>query len=248
MEITPIRRSNIPEQIVEWFFNSFRKGELVPGQRLPTEKELAERFNVGRTSVREAMKILETLGMVERTNEGTRIRQTGNDVLSTCVESAMTYARHAIGTHEVGDLLEVRKILEGAIAELAARRRTPEDLAELRELLRAKEKAIAGAGLDCVLQTAVDFHQTLAEASGNSLLAALVKVLRVIIGETDEEAVRAGFLDPQVSLAHHRRIFKAVEEGDPAAARAAMEAHIEQVGKMLFEYLGSGYGAGKGTG
>src|SRR5436309_10784442 len=123
IELGPIKSTRIYEEIVRQVKQLIAEGRLKSGDRLPPERELAEKFVVSRTSVREALRALESLGLIEiRPGEGTFVRQVPLDALVGPLALVMTSQREAIG-----ELFEARRVLEPAIAALAAGRATPEE-------------------------------------------------------------------------------------------------------------------------
>src|SRR5438477_6560794 len=128
--IEPIRRSRLYQGIVEQIETLLEKGELKPGQQLPAERALADQFQVSRASVREALRTLELLGIVEtRAGGGTFVKQVAPDDLARPLQSLIARG------HTLSDVIEFRGVVEPAIAALAATRITPDQLKELHELL-----------------------------------------------------------------------------------------------------------------
>src|SRR5439155_6197090 len=135
--LSPVRRERIPENIVSQIQQRLERGELKPGDQLPSERVLAEQLQVSRPSVREALRSLELLGVTEsRPGGGTFMRIASPDALLRPL-TALTRA------HDIEDILEVRALLEPALAELAARRANDEDVAALRAILREQEQKVA---------------------------------------------------------------------------------------------------------
>src|SRR3989475_9145520 len=139
MELAPIKSTRIYEEIVRQIKGMIAEGRLKSGDQLPPERELAEKFVVSRTSVREALRALESVGLIEiRPGEGTFVRQVPLDALVGPLALVMTSQREAIG-----ELFEARRVLEPAIAALAAGRATPEEIHEMERILEDQAREIA---------------------------------------------------------------------------------------------------------
>lgn len=199
-------------------------GRVAAGTELPSEQELAERFAVGRSTVREAVRILQAQGLISGgdTVSTRRPRVSTEDGLSTAAALAMENALR-LGQIPLRDLVELRVILEGAIVEAAATA-TPEALAEARaalEDMRGPPEQFTAADLR--------FHHGLALASGNAAMPLLMGVLRTAIaGHLGVALARRP--DPQAATqqlaGEHETIYRAVAEGRGADARALITDHI----------------------
>ncbi|MBI2220754.1 MAG: FadR family transcriptional regulator [Acidobacteria bacterium] len=216
--------SRLYEQIVEQIEASVVGGSLKPGDQLPPERELAERFGVSRTAVREAIKTLREKGLVEAfPGRGTFItNQTTQNMRGSLARIARTAQDEGL-TH----LVEVREILEPEIAaRAAARRRRDADLTAMREAVSAMDAALDDA--DAFVEGDLDFHLALAEASANPIFLTLIDS---IVGLLREQRSRISFVPGGAERGqfHHKRILAAVEAGDADAARDAMRDHMKQV-------------------
>src|SRR5919108_336556 len=139
VSIAPIKSTRIYEEIVRQVKQMIAEGRLKSGDRLPPERDLAEMFVVSRTSVREALRALESLGLLEiRAGEGTFVREVSVESLIEPLALVMASQREAIA-----ELFEARRLLEPGIAALAASRATPEEVSEMERILEDQAKAIA---------------------------------------------------------------------------------------------------------
>src|SRR2546427_9450483 len=139
MSIAPIKSTRIYQEIVRQVKAMIAEGRLKSGDQLPPERDRAEKFVVSRTSVREALRALESLGLVEiRPGEGTFVREVSVEALIEPLAMVMFSQREAIG-----ELFEARRLLEPAIAALAARRATPEEIHEMERILEEQAREIA---------------------------------------------------------------------------------------------------------
>ena len=201
-------------------------GEIKPGERLPAERVLAERFDVSRTAVREATISLEIQGVVEvRGGSGVYVTQTPTPPRNVVVSPFMPASEP--GPFE---LLRARCLIESEIASVAAENRKDSDLDRIFAALAAMREHMH----DKAANEAADrlFHLRIAEATGNSVLLQMVTALWDHTKAPIWSQMEAHFHTPelrQASQDDHQRIFTALLERDPAAARAAMRAHIERV-------------------
>src|SRR3990167_6105938 len=138
MDVAPIRSTRIYEEIVRQVKQMITEGRLKSGDQLPPERDLAEKFRVSRTSVREALRALESLGLLEiRPGEGTFVREVSVEALIEPLALLMVSQRETIG-----ELFEARRVLEPAIAALAAARATPEEVQEMERILEEQAREI----------------------------------------------------------------------------------------------------------
>ncbi|MGH2512297.1 MAG: FadR/GntR family transcriptional regulator [Candidatus Limnocylindrales bacterium] len=219
------RRNASPEEIARLLTAYVTTGDLRPGARIPSERRLAEELGVGRTVVREALKSLALVGLIEsRHGDGTYVADSTPESFSRAVEWRLV----AWGG-ERGDVAEAIAVLEADLAALAAERRTEADLAELDEQLAAE---ITGSVSDLARSQVAHraFQATLAVAAGNVTLASVLEALRAsapIVAASEVVPV-----DPAIDA----RILEAIRARDPEAARRA--ARISRT------FAGSGAPAG----
>ncbi|HXX27872.1 MAG TPA: FadR/GntR family transcriptional regulator [Terriglobales bacterium] len=218
-----VRTSRLYEQIVQQIEESIVKGDLKPGDQLPAERELAQRFGVSRTAVREAVKALREKGLVEAySGRGTFVTDATTQAVRQSLD-LMVKIGQADGFHH---LAEVRAILEPEIAALAAARVQESELATMREAVTVMDRS--GQDPDAFIEADLDFHLALAEGAANPLILSL---LDSIVGILREQRLRIFRVPggPERGQIHHKRILAAVERRDREAARQAMREHLEQV-------------------
>ena len=223
MMYTPVRSSKVFEQIAAQIEQLILSGKLRSGDRLPTERELAEQFQASRTAVREAMKTLAQRGLVDmRPGRGTIV-----------IDGTSQAMRHSLGLMiRVGQagrsahLVEIREILEPEIAALAAERATQDHMAVLQHAVEIMDASLADA--DTYIAADNDFHLALAKATQNDLIVAFVDSIVDLLSEQRKHifSVSGGSLRGQT---HHKVLLAAVQRHDPEAARLAMRAHLQQV-------------------
>jgi GntR family transcriptional repressor for pyruvate dehydrogenase complex len=194
-------------------------GKYKVGERLPTERELADQYGVSRPTLREALIALEMLGMIEARH--------GLGIYVTRAQMPITASAYDV---EVGafELIEARRLFEGEAAALAAATIDDESIAELERLLglMADEDELKGEDAD------KEFHMVIARATGNGAIIATVENLwelrnRSPLARNILSRARGGGLQPRIE--EHRRVFKALKAHDPAEARQAMRDHLERV-------------------
>jgi GntR family transcriptional repressor for pyruvate dehydrogenase complex len=196
-------------------------GELKLGDRLPSERHLAERFKMSRGSLRAALHSIAGMGLLQfRHGSGTYITD-GPPVLS---EGPLSLLARLHGFTD-DEMFEARRQLEVGVAGLAAERATPEQLTKMLANITGMAE-----GLDDpqkYLIHDIEFHRDIAAASNNPILAALVEMVATILYRQRRQTV-AHALDLRASLAMHRRIYRAIAGGDAAGARNAMNLHLLQ--------------------
>jgi GntR family transcriptional regulator, transcriptional repressor for pyruvate dehydrogenase complex len=218
-----VRTSRLYEQIVQQIEESIVKGNLKPGDQLPAERELAQRFGVSRTAVREAVKALREKGLVEAySGRGTFITDGTTQAVRQSLDLMVKIGQPEGSTH----LAEVRAILEPEIAALAARRIQEPELATMREAVAVMDRA--GQDPEAYIEADLDFHLALAEGAANPLILSL---LDSIVGLLREQRLRIFRVPggPDRGQFHHKKILEAVEKHDAEKAREAMRAHLAQV-------------------
>lgn len=220
--LRPFARPALYEVIAERLLSHVVQTELSPGDKLPGERELARRLGVSRTTVRQAIVALQTQGILEvRHGGGTFLRHL--DPHSRAVSQVVSRRRR------LPQVLEARRVLEVPIAELAARRRTDEDLEHIERALERMRSEIAAGEIG--VRGDGEFHAAVTAAAHNPVLAEQMAHLAEAIAETRSESLSQPGRPPR-SLADHEAISVAVRAGDPEAAGAAMRAHIDHVADL----------------
>jgi GntR family transcriptional repressor for pyruvate dehydrogenase complex len=204
-------------------------GALKAGQRIPSERELAEKLGVGRSAVREALKPLALLGVVEaRQGNGTFFRGTDSALLPRVIEWGLL-----LGERTVVDLVEARRPVEVTLAQFAALRRTDEHLTQMRQHLAAMRQAVS---VETFTEADTAFHLCVADAANNTVLSSILNSLRELL-RTWIRTVVTEMPNTTALYRAHVRIHRAVEAGDAEAAGAAMAAHLDAVTKRLYAGL-----------
>ncbi|MEV7085462.1 FadR/GntR family transcriptional regulator [Streptomyces sp. NPDC093085] len=216
----------VARRLLDHLLTSRRLGA---GDGLPPERELAETFGVGRSAVREALKSLSLLGLFEiRQGDGTYVRGATSDLLPQVLEWGLM-----IGDQTMDELLEARACVEVDLAELAALRRTENDLTALGSHL-ARMRATHDDPARYV-EADLAFHRALAQASHNSALAGFQARLESLVAVWIKQNIRR---PGEGKLAEHDAVLQAVTARNPQAARAAMHAHMASATARLRANLG----------
>jgi GntR family transcriptional repressor for pyruvate dehydrogenase complex len=226
MELEPIKSTRIYEEIVRQVKQLIAEGKLKSGDRLPPERDLAEKFMVSRTSVREALRALQSRGLVEiRAGEGAFIRDISVDELIEPLALVILPHRES-----VGELFEARRLLEPAIAALAARRATREELAEMERILDEQAKEVAQGRTGVAQDTAL--HSAIANSAHNRAITRIVSALMDLLTQSREESLHTPGR-PTRSHADHRRVLEAIRRRDEVAAHRAMLDHLIAVERLV---------------
>ena len=221
----PVQTLKVFEQVAVQIEERILKGQLRSGDRLPTERDLAEQFHVSRTAVREALKILAQKGLVDmRPGRGTIVIDGAPGALQDSLGLVMKLQLGEVGGSN--KLVEVRELLEVEIAGLAAIRATEIEIESMRSAVEEMDETLDNA--DAFITADNAFHQALARATQNTLILILVNSIVNLLSEQRKQifAVEGG---PQRGQVHHKRILESIIQRDVDAARAAMRAHLGQV-------------------
>ncbi len=229
--IQPIARGTLPMEIVNAIGHLMMQGVWRPGDMIPSEKELAQRFGVGRSTVREAVKSLVVLGALEaRVGEGSFVREPTAGILTGAFRWGLL-----LGERNMGDLVAVRTLVETDCAGRAAEARTEADLARLLGL----NARMAGSGADHGAFMAADnaFHIEIARIAGNVLLQSISSTIQTMVGIWYPPT----YYQPDVkgvTIAEHAAIADAIGKSDAAAAAEAMRTHIANAAERLKRVMG----------
>ncbi|MEM7566081.1 MAG: transcriptional regulator NanR [Pseudomonadota bacterium] len=235
-QTTKPMRKKLFEDIAEGLRLRILGGELRPGDKLPSERELMRVYEVGRPSVREALQTLERSGLIA-INHGERARvvaPSSADVVGRIEESA----RHLIRTssENLEHLKEARTFFEVGMARIAAQKATPGDVDALRHLVDAQARA---EGDPAFLQADMRFHIRLAGVAGNPIYTATSEATFAWLTEYHIELVRVPGAEA-LTVKEHGRIVDAVAAGDREGAAMAMEAHLSRANALYRQFEAEG--------
>jgi GntR family transcriptional repressor for pyruvate dehydrogenase complex len=218
-KIKRVTKISISDEIAKQIMDLISRGELKPGDHLPSERELCKDFGASRSSLREALRCLSIVGVLNaRVGEGTSVAEDGEKFLRKIIEWRLITERH-----DIENLLEVRMALEGVSAANTARHATEEQVEALRKLVAKMQASLddekAFAALD------LEFHVAMAEASGNELVSDLIALVRGQLLKALHKVLVVPHALP-AALKEHAAIFEAIERRDQDGARRAMQAHL----------------------
>lgn len=222
-----VRRNKVYEDVARQIERLILK-KLRPGDKLPSERELAESLSVSRSSIRDAIRSLELMGMVEpRQGAGTIVREVTASSVANPLANALKRKEELMG-----ELLDFRLMLEPPLASRAATHASPEEISEMEDILeRQAQKVRTG---ESTIAEDSEFHYSVALASGNSVVLKVLDILMDLLRETRERSLQIDGR-PQKSLAGHRRVLAAIKRHDAEAAKAAMRRHIEDVEEIVLK-------------
>jgi len=222
-------RISMAQRVLDQLLVEVREGRLKPGERLPPEHELMTAFGVGRSTIREALRGLITLGLVEN-------RSGRGAIITFQAQSPVAHIRRAIDIEQLNkrallDLLEVREGLEGKAAEFAARRANPDELRELQRQHAAVKREVERQRSYFRPNTA--FHKAVASAAHNPVLSESISLLIGQVRDFRERLMRQIPVMPQRDVMEHAAVVEAICRGDPDGAREAMVAHIRSFAQSI---------------
>ena len=223
----PVKKTRVYEEIVDKVKDMIEKGRLKSGEKLPGERELAEVFHVSRSSVREALRSLESQGfLASRQGDGTYIARQP-------VESLVNPLASVIFTEKDGqmELFEMRRLFEPHLAYLAAERATEEEIAMMEQALALQEEEIAKGETG----TDVDksFHYIMAKATKNKVLLRITDNIMDLLSETRDKYLQVEGR-PEKSMERHRQVLNAIKARDRRLAEQLMREHLMEIENSLF--------------
>jgi GntR family transcriptional regulator, transcriptional repressor for pyruvate dehydrogenase complex len=218
-------KEDVTGMLISVFKRLISEGSLVPGRRLPAERELAALFSVSRSSLRQALKVLEIMGVIsQRVGDGTYLNTAAPSILAEPLEFLILL--DGLTFHE---LMETRLIVEPELAARAAERPTLEDIAELQQVLAEMEETRP----DHARFTKYDllFHQTIFRIAGNRVCS----LMFTVVHQSLERLINltAQLVEPEHTLQLHRRIFVAIRRKDADEARRRMKEHLEDARELF---------------
>ena len=219
--LKPVSRVTIGEQVALQLAEMICDGRWKSGEKLPSENELCKALNIGRSTLREALKSLAFIGMVRmRVGDGTYVAETKPGLLDRILARGMLKTEK-----DLADVAETRLILETELAAMAAERAEPGDVEQLRELLEQSARSLEGEGRPFI-ELDLEFHLAIATCAKNTVLRHLITDIRGILTEWIMKSQELPGLREN-AMQQHRRIFDAIAAHKADAAREAMRAHLK---------------------
>lgn len=224
-DFATVRRNKVYEDVARQIERLILK-KLRPGDKLPSERELAELLSVSRSSIRDAIRSLELMGMVEpRQGAGTIVCEITSNSLANPLANVLKRKEELMG-----ELLDFRRILEPPLAARAATHVSPEEISEMESILDRQEQKLRKG--ESTIAEDSEFHYSVALASGNSVVLKVLDILMDLLRDTRERSLQVEGR-PQKSLAGHRKILGAIKRHDAEGAKTAMRRHIEDVEEIV---------------
>lgn len=233
--VPPASKDDLTNQLLASFKNLIAQGVLLPGAKLPAERDLAQRFAVSRSSLRHALKVLDTLGVVrQRVGDGTYLSTSAAQILTEPLEFLVL-----LDGITLFELLETRLIVEPQLAARAAERATSGELAALSESLEAMA---AGAKLETpdqrkMVELDISFHQAIYRASGNRLCGHIFTLIHRAMVRSIELTSR--MVDWEHTVTYHRPIYDAIFQRQPEMAEQRMMLHLTDTREVLARAAGA---------
>lgn len=235
MKFAKIDRSSVTEQIIEYLKDQIFRQKLKPGQQLPSEENLGLQLGVGRGTVREALRVLVYLGLIERRNKSTYVTSiaTSGNLMEGFLDRIHKH-------RDVEKIIEVRRIVEPEAVALAAENATPEELEIIGQHL-AKMEEFAD-DYKQFIHFDEEYHRAVFSACGNHILLEINTTIQHYMHQNQELVVK---LRPGIvphSLDFHRRIFLGLKEGKAEEVRKIMKDHIDNIESEMGQIIKSGAG------
>jgi GntR family transcriptional repressor for pyruvate dehydrogenase complex len=223
--IRPIRKTRAYEEIVRQVQGLIERGSLRPGERLPTERDLADQFGVSRVTVRQALSVLQAMGLIDsRVGDGTFARRQGATVtaLGGMIQPRTTLLEQ----------LELRRLIEPEVARLAAARATESQIGEFATHIDA-QRVKMDAGIPFVEEDSA-LHLAIARSSGNSLLVRMIESIHQSLWASREHSLRTRAA-MESSFGGHLKIIQAIGRHDERGAHRAMLNHVREVESIIVD-------------
>lgn len=219
------QHETLSSEVARRLLDYLLSGAVKPGERIPSERKLSEALGVGRSVIREALKSVTVLGLLEvRQGDGTYLKRTDSELLPQTIEWGLM-----LGAKRITDLLETRRYLEVVVVGLAAERRDEANLERLRQHAASMRQAETPADF---VAADIAFHLEIATAAGNESLLQIMRSIRSLLQVWITRVMESSGAN-KPTWAEHAAVLRAIERGDPAAARKAMEAHMVGATKRL---------------
>lgn len=224
--LEPLKKTRLYEEIVDQLITLMKAGKLKPGDKLPSERQLSDELQVSRTAIREALRSMESMGYINsRVGGGTYVKSVTLDNVIDPLSVMLSQDEKLIS-----ELVEVRVLLEGEVASLAAKNATPSQISEARAALDNMSHDISIGGIGLAGDNA--FHNTLAKIADNSALSLILNMCSELLSKSREATLTIPG-QPENSLKDHYEILAAVESGSSAQASKLMRQHLRKARRNL---------------
>lgn len=218
--LTPIEKTRLSDTAVESIKAFMRESKLHPGDKLPSERKMSQALNISRASVREALRVLEIIGLIEiKPGSGIYYKDAVGD-LSLPLSTWLPYNEETLR-----ETYEVRQLIEPRAAELAAERVTDEILGKMQESMHEFNRCVKEEDLPSMILADIEFHRLLAEATQNKTLTFLMSTITRFLPEAWKASLRIP-QRPIKTMAEHQQVYDALSNHDPEEASRAMALHL----------------------
>ncbi|WP_392455589.1 FadR/GntR family transcriptional regulator [Chryseomicrobium aureum] len=228
MNVQPVKKKNLSDHVVAQLKEMIVRRELEIGDKLPNERELCQMFDVSRTSVREALRVLELQGLLIRNTTGTYVQASFGGI----IEESLTLQIILNSQNSYKDIHQTRLMLERELVTLATMNRSRENIMKLNGFTEVMENALSMKDRNLYIEADIAFHNEIALAANNSVMLFLhrtiseliIKVQRIVA--IDDNAMKE-------SLQFHKMILNAIETQNPNMAREALTNHLSDVDNRI---------------
>lgn len=226
--LEPVKRRTLTVEICERLTSFIVRGEWAVGMKLPAERDLTNQMGVGRSSIREALKALEVMGLLEsRPGNGTYVCDR-----SRFFSGPLLWAITSNSDGDVRELIEARRVIETELCGLAAERATADDLKKMGHLLDEMEAGLNDQ--DRFLSADLEFHLAVAQSAHNRILMNALEMIRNLMRQWIRQALLVPAV-PEEALLQHKAIFMGIAKRNPQQATDAMRAHLGAMGERLHQ-------------
>ncbi|MFX1355569.1 MAG: FadR/GntR family transcriptional regulator [Promethearchaeota archaeon] len=223
-----LQRDRLYKQVADQIQKLIVADSLRPGDKLPSERELAEQMGVSRTVIREAIRVLSVRGLLKvKSGCGTYVQALSPKDAAASIELFLKFRQ---SPESFRNVYEVRRMIEVEASGLAAQRATPEDHAAMRTAIEGMAASVHDP--EKYTDHDVAFHESVASATHNELFPVLLSPVSDLLAEMVRVSLGAAGAAEQ-GLAHHRNILKWILEGDPGRARSAMREHVDHAQELV---------------
>ena len=226
--LRPIEYTRVSQEAVQQIVTLIRSRQLNPGDRLPGERQLVGSLGVSRTSVREALRSLEGMGLIEvRAGVGAFVKHPVSDFVEAALPHPLLMDRETLKK-----LFDLREIIETGAVATAANKATAEDLRQIRQAVERMETCYANNDLQGMVDADTDLHRVILVATNNDILVRVMDNIADLLKEMRRASlsIREGV---KQTIAGHRAILAALEQREPETASQAMAAHLKSVSMKI---------------
>ena len=224
-----MERTTLIDSIVAEIRDKVISGELKEGQMLASQDDLAKEMEVSRASLREALNHLRLMGLIEtKHGSGSMVRRTTPVAFINSLSSLLTMDQAS-----AAELLDARLCIESAVAAVAAKNASEEDVKGMKQLVKGMERDFKVGDMESFTTRDVQFHMLIAQSTKNRVLVKVVEIIRDILRQFIKKFFATVPASVSDALEYHRQIYEAIRDGDAEGAQRHMEAHIMSLVKRL---------------